>query len=145
MDRFFTVLERFAPEAVELIVIRYQILRQVMHQQPVGRRQLVKSLGYTERTVRNEIEVLRERGAIHSTPAGITLGSGGEELLKEIDELITLFCWIFTPWEKGLNGNCNYAKSSWFRAIPGRTRWSKKTWAGLQPATSGASFRRAAS
>jgi central glycolytic genes regulator len=100
MDRFFTVLERFAPEAVELIVIRYQILRQVMHQQPVGRRQLVKSLGYTERTVRNEIEVLRERGAIHSTPAGITLGSGGEELLKEIDELIPFLLDIHTLGER---------------------------------------------
>jgi len=90
MNLLFTVMERFAPEAMEIIEIRYRVLRQIIHGQPVGRRQLVKALGYSERTVRGEIDLLRERGAIYTTPAGIYLTPDGEEMLREIDELIPL-------------------------------------------------------
>jgi len=90
MNLLFTVMERFAPEAMEIIGVRYRVLRQIIHGQPVGRRQLVKALGYSERTVRGEIDLLRERGAIYSTPAGIYLTPDGEEMLREIDELIPL-------------------------------------------------------
>ncbi|MGE5389813.1 MAG: sugar-binding transcriptional regulator [Deltaproteobacteria bacterium] len=90
MNLLFTVMERFAPEAMEIIETRYRVLRQIIHGQPVGRRQLVKALGYSERTVRGEIDLLRERGAIYTTPAGIYLTPDGEEMLREIDELIPL-------------------------------------------------------
>lgn len=90
MNLLFTVMERFAPEAMEIIENRYRVLRQVAHGQPIGRRQLVKDLGYSERMVRGEVELLRERGAIYTTPAGIYLTPDGEEMLREIDELIPL-------------------------------------------------------
>lgn len=88
MDRLFTILERFVPEALDLMEIRYQILRQILHKGPVGRRQLTKDLAYTERLVRSEIDILRGKGAIEVTPAGITITSYGEDLLKDIDEMI---------------------------------------------------------
>lgn len=88
MDRLFTILERFVPEALELMEIRYQILRQVLHKEPVGRRQLAKDLAYTERLIRSEVDILRGKGAIEVTAAGITITSYGEDLLKDIDEMI---------------------------------------------------------
>ncbi len=88
MNRLFTILERFAPEALELMEIRYQVLRQVLHKQPVGRRQLAKDLNNTERLIRSEIDILKGKGALAVTSAGINITPYGENLLKHIDEMI---------------------------------------------------------
>ena len=53
MDKLLLVLERLAPEAIELIDTRYRILRHVYYHEPIGRRQLCKELKLSERTVRN--------------------------------------------------------------------------------------------
>lgn len=88
MDQLFHLIERFAPEALELMGIRYQILRHVLYHQPVGRRQIAKTLGYAERAVRGEIETLRVNEALNTTAAGIFITSYGEELLREVDQFI---------------------------------------------------------
>lgn len=88
MERIFTILERLVPEAKEMLEIRYQIVRHIKHKAPVGRRQLARDLGYTERVVRREIDILRARGAVSILPAGIVLTAYGEELLREIDEVM---------------------------------------------------------
>src|SRR5665647_1241675 len=88
MDRFFAIMERFAPEAVEIMVTRYQILKQVLHNQPIGRRQLTRNMGSTERLVRSELDLLKSKGAIHSTAAGIYLTDYGYEMLRDIETLV---------------------------------------------------------
>lgn len=88
MERIFTILERLVPEAKEMLEGRYQIIRHIKHKAPVGRRQLARDLGYTERLVRREIDILRARGAVNILPAGIVLTPYGEELLREIDEVM---------------------------------------------------------
>jgi central glycolytic genes regulator len=88
MDQLFSLMERFAPEALELMVTRYQILRQIFYHEPVGRRQISKALGYPERTVRSEVETLRTRGALYTTAAGLLLTSYGKSLLQEVDQYI---------------------------------------------------------
>ena len=88
MDQLFSLMERFAPEALEIITMRYQILRQVFYHQPIGRRQISKALNYPERTVRSEIEILRSKNALYTTAAGIFLTPAGESLLQEIDQYI---------------------------------------------------------
>jgi len=88
MDNTFSIIERFAPDAMEIIEIRYQLLRQVMHRQPVGRRQLCRELGYAERLVRNQLDVLKNQGALLISPGGINLTSYGQDLLTEIDSLV---------------------------------------------------------
>ena len=92
MNKLFAVMERFAPEVVEIMTTRYQILRQVLHNQPIGRRQLGKNVGCTERTVRSEIDILKARGALQTTPAGIYLTSYGEDMVRDIDEIVP---WLF--------------------------------------------------
>lgn len=90
MDKLFSLIERFAPEVMELLTGRYQILRQVLYNQPIGRRQLAVTVGQTERMVRTEVDLLKTRGAVETTPAGITLTAYGEEMLRELDE--------YVPW-----------------------------------------------
>ncbi|MDD2619131.1 MAG: sugar-binding domain-containing protein [Syntrophomonadaceae bacterium] len=100
MINFFNIVERFAPEAIEIMEIRLRVLRQILHQQPIGRRQLGKCLSYSERQVRAEIETLRIRGAVSITPAGIYLTPYGEELLWDIDDIMPFLFKIQTLAEK---------------------------------------------
>ncbi len=88
MNKIFTIIEGFVPETIEIMEIRYKVLRQVLYKQPVGRRQLSRDLGYSERTIRSEIEALKNRGVIYTTAAGIFLSPGGEEMLRNVDELL---------------------------------------------------------
>ena len=92
MNKLFAVIERFAPEVTELMMTRYQVLRQILHNQPIGRRQLGKNVQCTERMVRTEVDILKARGALQTTPAGIYLTSYGEELLRDIDAYVP---WLF--------------------------------------------------
>ena len=92
MNKLFSVLERFAPEVMELMSIRYQVLWQVLHNQPIGRRQLGKNVRCSERQIRAEVDLLKSRGALNITPAGIYLTEYGEELLRDIDEYVP---WLF--------------------------------------------------
>ncbi|MCX5780868.1 MAG: transcriptional regulator [Firmicutes bacterium] len=92
MDELFAVLERFSPEVMELMTTRYQVLRQILHNQPIGRRQLGKNVRCSERIVRTEIDLLRARGALQTSPAGIYLTVCGEEMLRDIDEFVP---WLF--------------------------------------------------
>ncbi len=92
MQRLFMVLESFAPEALELIGNRYQILRQVLYNQPIGRRQLGKNVRCTERMVRAEVDILKSGGALVTTPAGIYITPGGEALLRDIEQYVP---WLF--------------------------------------------------
>lgn len=88
MDQLFTIMERFAPEAIEIMEVRYQVLRQILHNAPVGRRQIAKNTGCSERLVRSEVDALRERGAISITPAGLHLTPYGQQLLTDVDKFI---------------------------------------------------------
>ncbi|MDD4802107.1 MAG: sugar-binding domain-containing protein [Syntrophomonas sp.] len=92
MDKIFSVMESLAPEAIQIMHVRYMVLRQILHNQPVGRRQLGKKVGLSERLVRAEVDTLKVRGALHITQAGVYLTDYGEEMLREIDEIVP---WLF--------------------------------------------------
>ncbi len=92
MNKLFAAVERFAPEVTELMSNRYNILRQVLHNQPIGRRQLGKNVQCSERMVRTEVDILKARGALQTTPAGIYLTAYGEAMLRDIDEYVP---WLF--------------------------------------------------
>ncbi len=88
MERTLLVLERLAPEAIQLIDTRYRILRHIYYHEPVGRRQLCKELNLSERTVRSEIDKFKARGAALATSAGISLSPSGRKLLQEISYIV---------------------------------------------------------
>lgn len=75
--------------------LRFQVLREVLYNQPVGRRQIARRLGCSERAARSEITALKEQGAVEITPGGIMLTGHGLELVHMVDEVI--------PFLDGLN------------------------------------------
>lgn len=87
MERLVKSLEKLAPEALEIARTRYRVLKEIMINQPIGRRQIALRLDLSERAARGEIEVLREMGALEITSAGIVLTHYGMELLNEFDRL----------------------------------------------------------
>jgi len=95
MDRLIANLERLIPEAMNQIRLRARVLREVLYNEPIGRRQIALRLGCSERSARSEISALREQGALEITPGGIMLTDYGRELVQLIDEVI--------PYLEGLN------------------------------------------
>ena len=67
---------------------RYTILRNIYFIQPVGRRALAARLRLPERTVRNEVEILREQGLLVSNPAGMHVTEEGERILGDLKEYV---------------------------------------------------------
>lgn len=100
MNQLFTIMERFAPEAIEIMEVRYQVLRQILHNAPVGRRQISRNTGCSERLVRSEVDILRERGAVITTAAGLYLTPCGHDLLAAVDEVIPYLFKINTLADK---------------------------------------------
>ncbi|NMB13145.1 MAG: sugar-binding transcriptional regulator [Firmicutes bacterium] len=82
------VIRKIAPEIAELVEKRYTILRNIYFVQPVGRRALAARLRLPERTVRNEIELLREQGLLVSNPAGMQVTDAGERILGDLKEYV---------------------------------------------------------
>lgn len=82
------VLRRIVPEIVEMVERRYTILRNIYFTQPVGRRALAVRLGLPERTVRKEVELLKEQGLVMSDAAGMKTTAAAEEILTELKEYV---------------------------------------------------------
>ena len=57
MDSIINLQKKIVPELTDLLVQRYQILRQVSHEYPIGRRALSARLGLSERVLRAQVKL----------------------------------------------------------------------------------------
>ncbi len=71
------------PEAIELFERRYSILRTIAFRQPVGRRMLSTELQLPERTIRNELDILKGKGLLNSDNLGMYVTDYGTKILNE--------------------------------------------------------------
>lgn len=76
------------PEMVELLEKRYNILRTIHYNQPIGRRVLASSLSLGERIVRTEINFLKSQNLIQITTPGMYVTPEGENILDMLKEFI---------------------------------------------------------
>jgi hypothetical protein len=54
MDKFFAIMDRFAPGTGKSVYYTVSLLRHVLYNQPIVRRKLTtRTMGLTERTVRS--------------------------------------------------------------------------------------------
>jgi central glycolytic genes regulator len=67
------MLQQLAPEALELLKMRYDILHTIQFCQPVGRRALAERLTFSERVLRRELEYLQRQGFLSTTTSGVLL------------------------------------------------------------------------
>jgi central glycolytic genes regulator len=88
MEKLFKIQQKIVPEIVKKAQQRYNILRGIYYNQPVGRRALAKILGLSERTIRNDLEFFEKNSFIEISPAGTRITRIGEEFLIELDEYI---------------------------------------------------------
>lgn len=86
INRIFEIQNKIVPETVDLLMKRYEILKVISTFQPIGRRNLSTRLGITERTMRTEIDKLKEMDLIDIQSAGVNLTEAGLSLLSEIHD-----------------------------------------------------------
>lgn len=76
----FSVLSTIAPDMVEVLYERFQILRHIHWMEPVGRRSLAVKLNVTERVLRTETDFLKQLQLIETSKSGMTLTEKGLEV-----------------------------------------------------------------
>lgn len=81
-------LGKLAPELIEVVHRRYNILRTIGYMQPIGRRILAERLELPERMVRNDVETIRQQELIAAEPKGMSITPLGEKLLEELSLLV---------------------------------------------------------
>ena len=88
MDKIIRLHRRIAPELIDLLEERYNILRHIQYSQPVGRRALAGFLGVGERIVRAQVDFLKDAGLLDFSPLGMTVTKEGEAVLNELADYV---------------------------------------------------------
>ena len=88
MHSFIDIQRKLLPDLLNVMQKRYSILRIIGFMQPVGRRSLAVSLGFTERILRSEVDFLKEQNLITTNNVGMSLTSEGKNLLEDLEGLM---------------------------------------------------------
>lgn len=83
-----SVIEHVMPDFPQILMRRFQILKEIHALGPIGRRALAEKLGLTERVLRSEVSVLKKQSLISTSKLGMTLTKLGQETLKCLDQWI---------------------------------------------------------
>ncbi len=88
VEEVLKLQKRIVPELVDLLEKRYNILRTIYYNQPIGRRVLANDLGIGERIVRTEINFLKTQGFIEINTPGMTITKDGEDIIDKLKDSI---------------------------------------------------------
>ncbi len=88
MKEILNLQKKIVPELVEVLEKRYNILRVIYFNQPIGRRVLASELNLGERNVRTEIDLLKSQNLIEINTPGMSVTSEGIELVEKLKEFI---------------------------------------------------------
>lgn len=88
MEDILKLQQKIVPELVELLEKRYNILRTIYYNQPIGRRVLANNLEIGERIVRTEINFLKSQNFIEINTPGMTITKEGEEIIDKLKDFI---------------------------------------------------------
>ena len=84
LGKVINLQNKLVPEMVQLLTERYSILRQISHDQPIGRRSLARKLSLSERVLRSHVDFLKEAGLLEFGLTGMTLTEEGKPSLQEL-------------------------------------------------------------
>jgi central glycolytic genes regulator len=79
------MIEAVAPDMLDILQERFQILRNIYWMQPIGRRSLSESMGMTERVLRTETDLLKQFHLIETSKSGMTLTNKGLEVYQGLE------------------------------------------------------------
>ncbi|MTI46964.1 sugar-binding transcriptional regulator [Sporosalibacterium faouarense] len=88
MDEILELQKKILPELTEILEKRYNILRNIYYNQPVGRRTLANKIGIGERVIRTEVNVLREQNLVEINPLGMTVTDEGQIIVDKLKDFI---------------------------------------------------------
>lgn len=110
MSNWLQLLQALVPEAVDTLVMRYEILNMVQYSQPVGRRTLAERMNRSERVLRRELDFLHEQGFLGISTSGVLLTDKAFELMEQA-QLIVREALGLTNMEKELARKLSLAKA----------------------------------
>ncbi|HSH35787.1 sugar-binding transcriptional regulator [Schnuerera sp.] len=85
------VQKKIIPEILDMLEIRYNILRNIYYNQPIGRRGLSQKLNMGERTIRTEVNILKERGLLNIESMGMYVTEDGKRIIKDLKGVMREF------------------------------------------------------
>ncbi|AZV45166.1 sugar-binding transcriptional regulator [Peribacillus asahii] len=88
MQILLDIQRKLLPDLVETMQKRYNILRYVKAMEPVGRRSLANHLQLTERTLRSEVDFLKNQNLLEVHSSGMNLSQEGQELLEQLEGIM---------------------------------------------------------
>lgn len=88
MKEILSLQKKIVPELVEVLEKRYNILRTICYNQPIGRRVLANQLNLGERIVRTEISFLKSQNLIEINTPGMTVTEEGQEVVDRLKDFI---------------------------------------------------------
>ncbi|WP_080147033.1 sugar-binding transcriptional regulator [Marinilactibacillus piezotolerans] len=83
-----SVIEKVAPDTFQTLKRRYHILKQIQKMGPIGRRTLAARLGYTERVLRSEVDILKQQGLVKTSSIGMECTSSGVEIYRQLERIM---------------------------------------------------------
>ena len=89
LKKVLEIQMQIVPEIVETINVRYDILKTIEINQPIGRRVLAFKLSKSEKIIRTEVEKLRDMGFIDIISSGMIITDFGKDLLANLDILMS--------------------------------------------------------
>lgn len=90
MENIVRLHRKIAPELIATVEERYQILRNILYLQPVGRRALASMMSSGERVVRAQVDFLKNAGLVEFSPLGMTITPDGQNILAELADYIRI-------------------------------------------------------
>ena len=84
MQEMLKLQKKIIPELVDLLEKRYNVLRTIYYNEPIGRRTLAGYLNLSERIVRTEISFLNDQGLIAISSPGMSVTDEGREVLEKL-------------------------------------------------------------
>ena len=88
MENILKIQQKIVPELIDLLGKRYDILKTVCYNQPIGRRILADHMDISERIVRNEINFLKSQNLIEVNAMGMFITTEGEEIINLLKNFI---------------------------------------------------------
>ncbi|WP_313470082.1 sugar-binding domain-containing protein [Carnobacterium sp.] len=88
MQDVLSIIEKVAPDIMDTLRGRYQILRNIYLVGPVGRRVLAGKMNITERVLRTEVDALKKQNLVQTSKLGMQLTANGEIVYHELDQMM---------------------------------------------------------
>lgn len=89
MRLLLDIQKKLLPDLLDVLSIRFRILRFIRLMQPIGRRSLATNLGMSERVLRSEVTFLKEQGLIDMATSGMTITDDGKNVLTQLEEIMS--------------------------------------------------------